>query len=106
MKSSTKHKIRQAETSTEGASLAIQGSGPPNRHGMPQLPPKQKVVTKWPVLNLGIQPEIAKKDWSLRVFGEVERPLELDWEAFIALPQVTQESDFHCVTTWSRLDNR
>ena len=27
------------------------------------------------------------------------------WEDFISLPQVEDVSDFHCVTSWSRLDN-
>ena len=27
------------------------------------------------------------------------------WEQFLALPQVEDVSDFHCVTTWSRYDN-
>ena len=33
-------------------------------------------------------------------------PKDLDWAAFNALPQVEDESDFHCVTTWSLLDSR
>ena len=44
--------------------------------------------------------------WRLEVTGLVENPLVLDWDAFLALPQVDDESDFHCVTTWSRMDNR
>ncbi|SVB24794.1 uncharacterized protein METZ01_LOCUS177648 [marine metagenome] len=27
------------------------------------------------------------------------------WEDFLALPQVEDISDFHCVTSWSRLEN-
>lgn len=82
------------------------GSGPLNRHGMPKLPPGQKVTTKWPVLDLGRQPQIAHQDWKLRLDGACAQPLELDWEAFMALQQVEEESDFHCVTGWSRLDTR
>lgn len=80
------------------------GTGPANRHGMPQLPPGQKRVTKWPVLDLGRQPKIDLKEWGLTIDGACEAPVKLDWEAFQALPQVQDESDFHCVTGWSKLD--
>jgi DMSO/TMAO reductase YedYZ molybdopterin-dependent catalytic subunit len=39
--------------------------------------------------------------WSLRIDGLVERPLTLTYADLLALPQVTQTSDFHCVTGWS-----
>jgi DMSO/TMAO reductase YedYZ molybdopterin-dependent catalytic subunit len=84
--------------------LRPQGSGPRNRHGMPQLPVGQVETKKWPVLDLGVQPEISLEKWKLGVDGAVEHPLELDWKAFSALPQVDDVSDFHCVTTWSRMD--
>jgi DMSO/TMAO reductase YedYZ molybdopterin-dependent catalytic subunit len=35
----------------------------------------------------------------------VERPVQLDWTTFMALPQTDMRSDIHCVTTWSRYDN-
>ena len=41
----------------------------------------------------------------LRLFGEVEREVELDWQGFLGLPWVRMEGDFHCVTQWSALDN-
>ena len=28
----------------------------------------------------------------------------VNWEQFLALPQFTDVSDFHCVTTWSQFD--
>jgi len=80
------------------------GSGPRNRHGMPQLPPGQTRATHWPVLDLGRQPIVPTAKWRLAVQGAVEEPLSLDWQAFLALPQVEDVSDFHCVTGWSRLD--
>ncbi|MGH8019567.1 MAG: molybdopterin-dependent oxidoreductase [Opitutaceae bacterium] len=58
------------------------------------------------MLDLGVQPEIPLAQWSLALDGEVERPQKLDWAAFNALPQVEDVSDFHCVTTWSKLDCR
>lgn len=80
------------------------GDGPPNRHGMPKLPPGQYETKKWPVLDLGRKPEINTAEWKLSVVGLCDAPLEFDWEAFMALEQVEDVSDFHCVTTWSRFD--
>src|SRR5690349_2677315 len=82
-----------------------QGSGPRNRHGMPRLPVGQHEVKNWPVLDLGELPEIDRSRWRLEVGGLVENPLTLDWQQLMALPQVEDVSDFHCVTTWSRYDN-
>lgn len=86
--------------------LRPMGSGPTNRHGMPKLPVGQRAVASWPVLDLGDQPEIPLERWRLAIGGACENPLELDWDAFLALPMVEDVSDFHCVTTWSRMDNR
>ena len=80
------------------------GSGPVNRHGMPQLPPGQRRVPNWPVLDLGVHPEISIDDWRLTIDGLVDHPMTLDWAALMALPQIEEQSDFHCVTTWSRMD--
>ena len=81
-----------------------QGSGPPNRHGMPLVPPDQSVTRKWPVLDLGTKPEISREAWSLSVGGACERPITLRWDDLMAMDQVDDVSDFHCVTTWSKLD--
>ena len=82
-----------------------QGTGASNRHGMPRLPVGQHEVRNWPVLDLGDLPEIDPSAWRLEIGGHVENPVTLDWAAFMALPQVDDVSDFHCVTTWSRYDN-
>ena len=71
-----------------------------------RLPPGQHLVTNWPVLDLGQQPAIARERWRLDLFGAVERLAVLDWTGFQALPQSRSVSDIHCVTTWSRYDNR
>jgi DMSO/TMAO reductase YedYZ molybdopterin-dependent catalytic subunit len=82
-----------------------QGTGQANRHGMPKLPVGQHEVKNWPVLDLGEQPAVGLDDWKLEVGGLVENPFTLDWKQFVALPQVDDVSDFHCVTTWSRYEN-
>lgn len=83
-----------------------EGTGPTNRHGMPQLPTGQRAVKNWPVLDLGDVPEIDLADWRLEVAGACANPFTLTWAQFLALPQTEDVSDFHCVTTWSRMDNR
>ncbi|KIC93517.1 sulfite oxidase-like oxidoreductase [Flavihumibacter solisilvae] len=80
------------------------GSGNNNRHGMPVLPVGQTITEKWPVLDLGLQPDIPTREWRLVVDGDVEQPMEFSWEEFLALPQTDDISDFHCVTTWSKLN--
>jgi DMSO/TMAO reductase YedYZ molybdopterin-dependent catalytic subunit len=82
-----------------------EGSGVPNREGMPRLPVGQHEVKNWPVLDLGDQPAVATATWTLEVSGLVDNPFTLTWDQFLALPQVDDVSDFHCVTTWSRHDN-
>ena len=82
-----------------------EGTGSPNRHGMPKLPAGQHEVKNWPVLDLGEQPQVSLEDWTLEVGGLVDNPFTLNWDQFLALPQVEDVSDFHCVTTWSRHDN-
>ena len=70
-----------------------------------RVPPGQFVSKKFPVLTYGPTPKIELDSWRLRAFGLVENELELTWDHFKALPWSTNESDFHCVTQWSALDN-
>lgn len=94
------------DASPSVADDAPQGSGPRNRHGMPKLPVGQTPTAgdKWPVLDLGVHPNIPLEKWRLRVQGACANPVTLDWSAFNALEQVDDVSDFHCVTGWSRMD--
>lgn len=71
-----------------------------------RLPPGQKVVKGWPVLHEGAIPEFNPATWRLRLFGAVERPTDWNWEMFTALPKMEATRDWHCVTTWSKYDNR
>jgi DMSO/TMAO reductase YedYZ molybdopterin-dependent catalytic subunit len=70
-----------------------------------RLPPGQRRVNNWPVLDLGIHPDLPLDQWSLTVSGLVEQPITWTWEQFLAQPQVELVTDFHCVTTWSTFDN-
>lgn len=71
-----------------------------------RVPPGQRLTTGFPVLTYGPTPEVATVDWRFKVFGLVEQEREWDWDGFLALGEITTTADFHCVTTWSRLDNR
>jgi DMSO/TMAO reductase YedYZ molybdopterin-dependent catalytic subunit len=71
-----------------------------------RLPPGQKLVNDWPVLDLGIQPAVPTATWRLDVDGLVGNPLSWSWDDFLSQPQMEDVSDIHCVTQWSRYDNR
>jgi DMSO/TMAO reductase YedYZ molybdopterin-dependent catalytic subunit len=71
-----------------------------------RVPPGQRVTSKLPRLDLGVVPKFNEVTWCLRVEGLVERPLELSYRETLALPRFSSVSDFHCVTGWSRLDNK
>jgi DMSO/TMAO reductase YedYZ molybdopterin-dependent catalytic subunit len=70
-----------------------------------RVPPGQHLVDKLPVLSYGSTPRFNPKKWDFRVFGMVENELRFSYEEFRALPLSRQRADFHCVTTWSKLDN-
>ena len=72
----------------------------------PRIPPGQSRTAKWPVLHYGGVPHIDVATWRLRVFGLCDAPFELTWDALVALPRQDTLCDIHCVTRWSRLDNR
>ena len=81
-------------------------TGQPGDPGRDRLPPGQHEVRTWPVLDLGVQPTVEPWQWQLAVDGMVERPLTWSYQDFLAQPQVSVTSDIHCVTAWSRFDNR
>lgn len=69
-----------------------------------RLPPGQREVHNFPVLDLGLRPAVPLDKWELHIHGHVENPVKLSWDDFLALPQFKDVSDFHCVTTWSQFD--
>ena len=80
-------------------------TGMPDERRTNRLPPGQKEVKNWPVLDLGVQPNILPRVWRLYVGGLVDNPLTWSLEEFMAQPQEDFVSDIHCVTQWSRYDN-
>ncbi len=69
-----------------------------------RVPPGQVLTQRFPVLHHGEVPVIELARWRLVISGEVERPEEMDWAAFSALPTRKVTTDIHCVTGWSKMD--
>jgi len=72
--------------------------------GQPRLPPGQHVIERLRPMG-GEEGDPSLGAWKLRVHGEVENPFELDFTGLLAMPQIQQTCDVHCVTTWSLLDS-
>jgi DMSO/TMAO reductase YedYZ molybdopterin-dependent catalytic subunit len=77
-----------------------------------KLPPDQEAtdhILRWGTEHPGItstNPQINLETYTLTIEGEVENPVTLTWKEFLAIPQTTSTSDFHCVEGWSVLDNK
>jgi DMSO/TMAO reductase YedYZ molybdopterin-dependent catalytic subunit len=69
-----------------------------------RVPPGQYLTSKFPVLTYGRVPSADLASWSLAIDGAVDSPFAITWEELLALEQVTQTVDIHCVTRWSKLD--
>ena len=76
----------------------------PEERAARRVPPGQHLTRGFPILDLGVHPDLSPENWRLKIWGEVENPVELTWDEFRQLPRVRQTTDFHCVTTWSKLD--
>lgn len=70
-----------------------------------KIPHGQRVTNGWPILDLGIKPDISLADYQLTVEGAVEKNLCLSSEEIFDLPSSLIIADWHCVTTWSMLNN-
>ena len=73
-----------------------------------RVPPGQTLTApeKWPLLHFGPVPKTDLSTWTFKVFGEVDSPLSLSYEELRALPGTIHQEDIHCVTGWTRLDDR
>lgn len=76
----------------------------PNNKQINRLPPGQRLVNNFPILDLGIQPMFFENKYRFEVTGLVENPISLTWEEFKKLPKSEITADFHCVTKWSKFD--
>lgn len=68
-----------------------------------RVPPGQHLAKGFPVLTYGDTPQVAAADWTLTISGQAA-PQVFSWADMMALPQTEFTADFHCVTTWSKLD--
>jgi len=76
------------------------------RAAQDRLPRGQVLTRKWPVLTYGETPRLDLATWTFRCFGLVQEAVTWTWKEFLELPRVEVTSDVHCVTRWSRYDNR
>src|SRR5690242_19813876 len=91
-------------TAKERWARKMAGQRPAASRSTDRLPPGQRQVHNFPVLDLGVRPTVSLSEWRLKIHGHVENPVVLYWQQFLALPKFTDTSDFHCVTTWSQFD--
>jgi len=97
---------RKEDWAREGRGLTDAEKGIDSDKRPDRLPPGQRLVTNWPVLDLGVQPNIPTDKWRLVIDGLVENPVTWSWDDFTGQPVFKDVSDMHCVTTWSRYDNQ
>ncbi len=69
-----------------------------------RMPPGQSLTNRFPVLHYGPVPKFNPATWDFRVTGEVETPVQWNWEQFQQLPRTKLKMDIHCVTKWSKFD--
>ncbi len=70
--------------------------------GRRRLPPGQKVLEK--LKPMGGEPGSPRnKDFRLKIHGEVEKPFTIDFDGLLAMDQIEQAADVHCVRGWSML---
>jgi len=68
-----------------------------------RVPPGQHLAKGFPVLTYGPTPQIDLSSWELKVWG-LATAKTFTWNDLMAMPQSDFTADFHCVTTWSKLD--
>jgi DMSO/TMAO reductase YedYZ molybdopterin-dependent catalytic subunit len=68
-----------------------------------RVPPGQHLAKGFPVLTYGDTPSVSTSSWQFKVWG-LAKEKTFTWEDFMAMPQTGFTADFHCVTTWSKLD--
>jgi DMSO/TMAO reductase YedYZ molybdopterin-dependent catalytic subunit len=72
--------------------------------GRPRVPPGQYLLKALRPMG-GSEGDPSPSAWRLKVYGEVEQPFEMSFADLLAMPQVQQTCDVHCVTKWTVLDS-
>jgi DMSO/TMAO reductase YedYZ molybdopterin-dependent catalytic subunit len=73
--------------------------------GRSRLPPGQRILDALKPMG-GDPGDPSPSAFRLKVYGEVDAPFELDFAGLLAMPQVEQSCDVHCVTGWTMLDSK
>ncbi|CAN5720034.1 sulfite oxidase-like oxidoreductase [soil metagenome] len=68
-----------------------------------RVPPGQHLAKGFPVLTYGDTPQVSTDEWQFTVSGLAQNKT-FSWQDFMDMPQSEFTADFHCVTTWSKLD--
>jgi DMSO/TMAO reductase YedYZ molybdopterin-dependent catalytic subunit len=69
-----------------------------------RLPPGQYRTDDFPVLSLGVTPQVDVASWRFTL-GHGPKPMaSWSWAEFDALPRTRWRGDIHCVTKWSKFD--
>jgi DMSO/TMAO reductase YedYZ molybdopterin-dependent catalytic subunit len=71
--------------------------------GRPRLPPNQYLLHRLRPMG-GEEGDPSPGAFRLHVHGEVEEPFTIDFAGLLAMTQVEQSCDVHCVTKWTVLD--
>lgn len=73
-----------------------------------RIPPHQRNVSAMIAMPpiISSYPHIEKSEWELKLYGLVEEEVTLNWETFSKLSSKDFTVDFHCVTSWSKLDQK
>ncbi len=73
--------------------------------GKPRLPPGQHVIVRLKPMG-GDVGDPDPGHFRLKVHGHVDHPFEISFNELLAMPQVEQAADVHCVTRWTVLGAR
>lgn len=76
----------------------------PRADGRARIPPGQRLLKALKPMG-GQEGDPSPSAFRLKIHGEVRRPVELDFRKLLALEQVEQTCDVHCVTGWTVLDS-
>ncbi len=79
---------------------------PPATTSRSRLPSGQYESKELEVLHIDGIPNFNPGTWDFEVTGSVQKSFVLSWTRFQTLSHTEENTDFHCVTGWSRLDNR
>jgi DMSO/TMAO reductase YedYZ molybdopterin-dependent catalytic subunit len=73
--------------------------------GRPRLPPGQYLLKKLRDMG-GEQGDATPGTAKLKVYGDVDAPFEISFKELLAMTQVEQLCDVHCVTKWTVLGSK